>query len=73
MLLGTMLSKPSVVKMLNDQMNMLKYWVQTSQGMFGPYGSKNLAESASLSVPRALNEVPQILERTDEGKQLLLG
>lgn len=58
--------------LMNDS-NTLKYWVQTSQGLFGPYGSRNLAESASLAVPRMLNEVPQILERTDEGKQLLLG
>jgi len=58
--------------LMNDTTT-LKYWVKTSQGMFGPYGSKNLAESASLSVPRALNEVPEILDRTDEGKQLLLG
>jgi hypothetical protein len=59
--------------LLNDTAPALKYWVQTSQGLFGPYGTRSLAESASHAVPRMLNEVPQVLERTDEGKQLLLG
>ena len=56
----------------NDTLQ-LKFWVQTSQGTFGPYETRSLAESASLTVPRMLYEVPQILERTADGKQLLLG
>ncbi len=59
--------------LLADEKTQLKFWIKTSQGTFGPYETRSLAESASLTVPRMLNEVPQILERTADGKQLLLG
>ena len=59
--------------LMNDDNLQLKYWVKTTQGTFGPYGSRNLAESASLSVPRSANEIPEIVERTVDGKQMLLG
>jgi len=59
--------------LLTDRTLALKYWVKTTQGTFGPYGSKTLAEGASLSVPRAAGEIPEIIERTNDGKQILLG
>lgn len=59
--------------LLADNQFQLKYWVQTSQGLFGPYGTREQAVSASVVVPRQVNEVAQILERTTDGKEMLFG
>jgi hypothetical protein len=59
--------------LVNDNQNTTAWWIKTSQGTYGPFGSKTLAESTSLTVPRTTNEVPEIFERTTDGKQILLG
>lgn len=59
--------------LLTDNALEMKYWIKTSQGTFGPYETLHQAQIASLSVPRALNEAPEIQHRTNDGKQMLFG
>jgi hypothetical protein len=59
--------------LVNDNNQEIKFWVKTTQGLFGPYGSKEQAVSSSLILPRALNEAPEILQRTVDGKEILFG
>lgn len=50
-------------------------FVKSSKGTFGPYPSRMFAEQMVMNgqIPKNPNELPQIVERYEDGKELLLG
>lgn len=49
------------------------FYVVTSKGRFGPYQTRSLAEAASFTVPKNETEVPQVEQKTQDGKDILFG
>lgn len=50
-------------------------FVKSSKGTFGPYPSRMFAEQMVMSgqIPKEPNELPQIVERLEDGREVLLG
>lgn len=50
-------------------------YVKTTKGTFGPYPSRMFAEQMMMSgqIPKEPNEFPQIVERLQDGREILLG
>lgn len=50
-------------------------YVKTSKGTFGPYQTRTLAEHYITSgmIPKDSSEFPEIIERLEDGRQMLLG
>lgn len=50
-------------------------YIKTSKGTFGPYPSRSLAEHMIITnqIPKDQNETVQIIERLEDGKEILFG
>jgi hypothetical protein len=50
-------------------------YVKTSKGTFGPYPSRMFAEQMMVSgqIPKDSSEFPQIIERLEDGREILMG
>jgi hypothetical protein len=61
--------------LINSNQQQTVVYVKTSKGQFGPYPSRSYAESMLRDglIPKESSEVAQIVERLDDGREMLLG
>ena len=61
--------------LINSNTQKTIVYIKTSKGTFGPYPSRSLAEHfiATGTIPKSPTECPEIIERLEDGREMLLG